>query len=161
MIHMRMRHRTNRPFSQLAEELEPMPEVGNQYIGAEIMLPRKDKMARGHVVVHSCNTSGNVMGRAHANPIMDTRLYQVEFVGGKVLEFTTIVIAESIYAQFDKERNEYLLLDVLVVYHKDNKAISLTDQQITVWGRPVTYDHCRLANLLPVEGWFYLMGEIV
>ena len=40
-------------FSQLAEELEPTPEVGNQYIGAEILLPRGDQMARGHVVARS------------------------------------------------------------------------------------------------------------
>ena len=26
-------------FPQLAEELEPMPEVGDHYIGAEILLP--------------------------------------------------------------------------------------------------------------------------
>ena len=32
-------------FPQLAEELEPMPEVGNHYIGAEILLPRGDKMS--------------------------------------------------------------------------------------------------------------------
>ena len=33
-------------FSQLAEELKPTPEVGNHYIGAEVLLPRGDKMAR-------------------------------------------------------------------------------------------------------------------
>ena len=36
-------------FLQLAEELEPMPEVGNQYIGAKIMFPRGNEMARGQV----------------------------------------------------------------------------------------------------------------
>ena len=30
----------NQSFSQLAEELEPMPEVGDHDIGAEILLPR-------------------------------------------------------------------------------------------------------------------------
>ena len=37
-------------FPQLAEELEPMSEVGDNYIGAEILLPRGDQMARGNVV---------------------------------------------------------------------------------------------------------------
>ena len=36
---------------QLAEELEPMPEVCDHYIGAKILLPRGDKMTMGHVVV--------------------------------------------------------------------------------------------------------------
>ena len=40
-------------FSQLIEELEPMPEAGDHYIGAEILLPREDEMARGQVVALS------------------------------------------------------------------------------------------------------------
>ena len=56
-------------------------------------------MARDCVVAWSCDTSGNVMGRAHKNPTLDTRMYQVEFTGGKVTELTTNVIAESMYTQ--------------------------------------------------------------
>ena len=65
-------------------------------------------------------------------------MYQVSFVGGEITELTTNVIAESMYAQCYADGNEYLLLDVLVDYQKNNKAISLTDQKITVWERPVT-----------------------
>ena len=78
-----------------------MPEAGDQYIGAEIMFPRGDQMARGHVVAQSGNASGNIMGRAHANHIMETRLYQVEFNRTKVTELTANVIAESMDAQCD------------------------------------------------------------
>ena len=70
-----------------------MPEMGGQYIGDEILLHRGDEMAIGLVVVQSHKTYGNIMDRAHANPIMDTRLYQVEFAGGKVIELTTNVLA--------------------------------------------------------------------
>ena len=38
-------------------------------------------MARGHIVAPSCDESGNVLGRVHANVIPDTRMYQVEFDG--------------------------------------------------------------------------------
>ena len=62
-----------------------------------------------------------MMGRAHTNPILNTRMYQVEFAGGKVTEFTANVIAESMYAQCNADGKEYLLLDVPVDYHKDNK----------------------------------------
>ena len=58
-----------------------MAEVGAQYTGAEIMLTQGDKMARGHVVAQSHNASGNMMGRTHANPTMDTRLYPDDFAG--------------------------------------------------------------------------------
>ena len=40
-----------------------MPEVGDHNIGAEILLPRGDEMAKGHVVALSHYANGNVMGR--------------------------------------------------------------------------------------------------
>ena len=83
-------------FPQLAEELEPMPEVGNHYVGAELLLPRGDEIARGHVVTWSDNASGHVMGRAHANPMMDTIMYQIELAGNKVTELTpTSLLSQS------------------------------------------------------------------
>ena len=62
-------------FPQLAEELELLPEVGDHYEGAEILLHRGDKMARDCVVAWSHDASGNIMGRAHMNQILDTRTY--------------------------------------------------------------------------------------
>ena len=76
MIYMKMR--------QLAEELEPMPEVGDHYAREEILLPRADQMARDLIEVHIYDAKGEVMGRAHANPILDTKMYQVEFTEGVV-----------------------------------------------------------------------------
>ena len=111
-------------FPQLVQELEPMPEVGDLYLGAEILLPRGDQLARGHVMARNRDTT-NVMGRSHTNPILDTRMYQVEFPVGEVTELTTNIIAESMYAQCDLEGNESLFSDALVDYHRDNKAISL------------------------------------
>ena len=70
-------------------------------------------------------------------PTLNTRMYQVQFAGGKVIELTANVIAESMYTQCVEDRNEYLLFDVLIDYHKDNKAIFLSDQHTTVQGRPV------------------------
>ena len=85
-------------FSQLAEELKPMPKVGDHYIGVEILLPRGDEMARGHVVAQNNAASGNVMDRAHMNPILDTKMYQEEFAGGKVTKLTANAIDESMNA---------------------------------------------------------------
>ena len=71
-------------FPQLAEELEPIPDVADQYIGAKILSPRGDQMARCHVLAQSYSTNRNVVGRAHANPILDIRLYLVEFSGARL-----------------------------------------------------------------------------
>ena len=95
-------------FPQLAEELKTFPEVRDHYIGAEILLPRGDEMARSHLVAQSCDANRNILNMSHMNPILDTRTYQVEFAGGKVTESMANVIAESMYAQCDADRNEYL-----------------------------------------------------
>ena len=42
------------------------------------------------------------------------------------------------YIKCDADGNEYLLSDLLVDYDKDNKTISLIDQQTAVRGRSVT-----------------------
>ena len=59
-----------------------MQDVGDHYVGAEIPMPRGNEMARCQVVVQSCNAGGCTMGHTHTNPIVDTRMYQVEFAGG-------------------------------------------------------------------------------
>ena len=95
-------------------------------------------MARCHVVAWSHVANQNVLGRAHANPILDTRKYKISFSRGGLTELMINVIDKSMCTQCDADGNQYLLLDVLLDYHKDNKAISLTDQQTSIWGRPVT-----------------------
>ena len=79
------------------------------------------------------------MGRVHINLILNSRIYKVGFAGGEATELTANTIAESIYTKFDADGNECLLLEVLVDYHKDNKAIILSEQQTSIWGRPVTW----------------------
>ena len=54
---------------------------------------RKDKMARGNVVVGNQDTNENVMGRSHTNSILDTRTHQVQFTVGKVTDITANIIA--------------------------------------------------------------------
>ena len=84
-------------------------------------------MAKGHVVAHSHDVDRNIGGRAHANPILDTRMYQVEFTGSEVMEMTVKIITESMCAQYQRDQSEYLLLGYLIDCQKDNKVISLTD----------------------------------
>ena len=78
-------------------------------------------------------------GKPHLNPILDTRMYQVEFAGDKVTELTTNVFFQSMYIHCNADGNECLLLDTIVDYCKDNKVSSLAEQQTSILGRPVTH----------------------
>ena len=73
-----------------------MPEVADHYIDEDILLPRGDQMTKFHVVAQNYDANKNAMGRVHANPILDTRMYEVEFADGDVTELTANIIAESV-----------------------------------------------------------------
>ena len=61
-----------------------MLEMIVQHMRAEILLHRGDQMTRVHGIAWSHDTNGNVMDKAHANPFLDTKLYQVKFTGGRL-----------------------------------------------------------------------------
>ena len=71
-------------------------------------------MTRGQVVTQSHDANGIVMDKAHANPILDARMYQVELAEGEVAESRANVITESMCTQCDAD-------------------------QTSTWGRPVNY----------------------
>ena len=123
------------PYEPL-EELEPTPDLSTEvYLNASIMLPLGYKMDRGKVVSRKRDINGNPIGRKNANPIPDSRRYEVEFDYGEVTELTANVIAEQMYAQCDKNGNDLFLLNYFIDYRKSERAMSLQDKQITVNGR--------------------------
>ena len=67
-------------------------------------------------MICSHDADGNMVGRAHMNPILGTRRYQVEFAGGEVIQLTANIIAESMYTQCNADGNNYFLLNTLVDY---------------------------------------------
>ena len=61
---------------------EPSSSRGDSYIGAEVTLPASEKWTSGRVKRRKCNPDGSDLGCANANPILDTRVYEVEFEDG-------------------------------------------------------------------------------
>ena len=71
-------------FPMLDKEPEVTPEWGDQYVNAEILLPRGDNMARGQVICWKHDVNGNPIGRSTKNLILDTHIYtKWNFQGGK------------------------------------------------------------------------------
>jgi len=68
-----------------------------------------------------------MIGRAHNNPLFDTREYEVEFTDGTHEKYQANIIAENMYAQVDDEGNEFLLLDEITDHKSDDSAIQIAD----------------------------------
>jgi hypothetical protein len=71
-------------------------------------------------------------GKASANPILDTRTYNVEFPDGRSEEYTANVIAENMYAQCDEEGNQFIMLQDIVGHKTDGHAVERADMYIKV-----------------------------
>ena len=56
-------------------------------------------MVSGTVMSRVKNFEGQHIGMADKNPILDTRVYNVEFSDGEVAELGANIIAECMYAQ--------------------------------------------------------------
>ena len=77
----------------------------------------------GTIVKRAKGTSGESIGRAHANPLFDTREYVVEFTDGSTENYFAKLIAECMYAQIDTAGNQYQLLSEITDHRSDKSAI--------------------------------------
>ena len=113
----------------------PTPEEFDNYVGAQVQLPVGDSVQSGRVKKRARDLHGNPSGRAHSNPILDTRIYEVEFTDGTIGNYAANVIAESMFAACDAEGNQHVLLDAIVDHKSDETAVKHADRFGTVNGR--------------------------
>jgi hypothetical protein len=81
------------------DDAEITPEMGDNYLTAELMLPRGGTMVKGRVSAQKHDWDGNPVGLANANPILDTCSYIIDFDDGDQTELTANLIAESLFSQ--------------------------------------------------------------
>jgi len=102
------------------------PEFLDNYISAHVLLPKGDSFVKGQVVARKRDANGNTRGKAHSNPVLDSRVHEVQFSDGHTEEYAANVIADSIYAQVDDEGFEHIILDEIIDYRK-NAAVAVSD----------------------------------
>jgi hypothetical protein len=129
------------PINPDHSDAEITPEMGDNYLSAEIMLPRGGTMVKGRVAARKRDRDDNPIGLVNSNPILDTRSYVVHFNDGDQTELTANMIVESLYSQCDPNGHEYILLDEIVGHRRTDSAIKLADQKV-VRANDRTYLRC-------------------
>jgi hypothetical protein len=99
------------------------------------MLHRGNSLVLRTVIGQKRDARGDPIGNANANPIMDSRVYRVEFEDGNVCELTANVIAESMYASCNADGNKYILFDSFADYKSNPEAITKNNHCIVHNGR--------------------------
>ena len=105
------------------------------YLGAEVLLPCGDMMQTATVKRRKLSTSGDPIGQQNSNPILDTRVYQVEFPDGAEMEYAANLIAENMWAQCDVNGNQTLLMDAIDRHKSDDSAVQDSDGTFTLNGK--------------------------
>ena len=87
------------------DDMGATAEAIDKYIGAQLELEADGKMQHGKVVGRAKDSSGKNIGRAHNNPMFDTREYMVKFPDESIRQYTANQIVQSIYSSIDSEGN--------------------------------------------------------
>ena len=68
---------------------------------------------------------------ANENPILDSRMYKVEYQDGTKASLVANYIAENLFAQVDQEGNRHVLIDKIIDYRVNGCEVKLQDAFIT------------------------------
>jgi Reverse transcriptase (RNA-dependent DNA polymerase) len=97
------------------------------YIHMEVGLRRDPELPlqRAKVKRRKLDESGTPMGAPHptGNPLLDQRLYEVDFLDGTQETLAANILAESILAQVDEDGQRQLLLDEIIDHRRLKDAI--------------------------------------
>ena len=99
------------------------------YVHMEISMPHNDDKgpSMAKVTKRLRDADGIPIGTANDNPILDSRLYEVEHMDGLISHITANQIAENLFSQVDDEGNRHVLLDSIIDSRTDGTEISNND----------------------------------
>ncbi|MFY8201679.1 MAG: hypothetical protein ACOVLE_13465, partial [Pirellula staleyi] len=103
------------------------PEAFDKYLTAEIVTDRGGEVLRGTVMSRKRDRDGVPIGKADANPILDTREYLVCFEDGTEETYTANLIAESLYSQIDDGGRRLQVMQEIIDHDKTKNALADDD----------------------------------
>ncbi len=117
-----------------ATDAEPSPGIADeQMLSMELALPKpgEDDLKLARVKRRKRDHDGQPIGVAHKNPILDTRVFDVEFEDGHTAAMTANGIAENLFAQVDQDGHRLLLMDEIVDHRQGPEAVSKANGFLT------------------------------
>jgi Reverse transcriptase (RNA-dependent DNA polymerase) len=103
------------------------------YLNMELALPRSGgEVEFAKVIKRLRDKDGLPIGTANDNPILDTRVYEVEFPDGHRASLAANAIAENLFAQVDEEGNRHALFDEIIDHRTNGKEIKQQDAFVTM-----------------------------
>ena len=98
----------------------------------ELAIPQGDSLEPRLARVMKRLKDANVLpiGLANENPILDTRMYEVQYHDGEKASLAANNIAENLFAQIDDEGNRQVLMDEIIGHRSNEHALKQQDASI-------------------------------
>ena len=109
------------------------PDTYDTYVNMELALPQGDSLEprMAKVTKRLMDVDGIPIGTADDNPLLDTRMYEVEYLDGERASLSANHIAENVFAQMDHEGNRQVLMKEIINYHTNGQDVKRQDAFIT------------------------------
>ena len=106
--------------------------MDDTYRNMEVALPRDSEGPEfARVTKRLRDANGLPIGTANDNPILDTRMYEVEYADGHKASMAANAIAQNMFAQVDEDGNRHVLFDEITDHRSDESAVKQADAFIT------------------------------
>ena len=108
------------------------PDSYDTYLNMELALPGGDGEPKyAKVTKRLKDANGIPIGTSNDNPILDTRLYEVEYADGYKESMSANLIAQNLFAQVDEEGNRHVLFEEIVDHRTDGSELKQQEAFIT------------------------------
>ena len=110
------------------------PDIYNTYLNMELAILQGDSLEPrfARVTKRLKDANGLPIGLANENPILDTRMYEVEYLDGERTSLAANNIAENLSTQVDDEGNHQVLMDEIIGHRSNKHAMKEQDAFITI-----------------------------
>ena len=97
----------------------------------ELALPRDGEGPEfARVTKRLRDKDGLPIGTTNDSPILDLRLYEVEYLDGHKASVAANTIAENLFAQIDHDGNRFVTMDSIMAHHVDRSQVQEDDAYI-------------------------------
>ena len=92
----------------------------------KVLIPKEGEKQEGTVIRRKRNPDSTLKGTSSSNPILDTRVYKIEFGDGTYSDYSANVLIENLYDHIDDHGQSHNII-------KD-----ITNHRVTLAAIPVT-----------------------
>ena len=102
----------------------PCAELNDNLIGAEVNFSTEDGPVLGRIKRRKRDQDTNLLiGTAHSNPLLDSRVYEVDFGDGTYADYSANVLIENIMNTADDNGQTAMFIDEIVGHRFNKDAI--------------------------------------